>query len=281
MKQKQNKSETRTTEQISKHYAIETELANKLRNASKQERKILYSYIYDELYRLVPDHPQLNRKQSSSETAQDVQSQLSFLRIFITDDSKFLEVGPGDCSLSYEVAKYVKQVFAVDISEEITRSSENPSNFQLILTKGCDIPLPHNSIDVAYSNHLIEHLHPDDALEQLQNIYNILAPGGRYICITPNKLKGPHDISKYFDEIATGLHLKEYTIFELKTLFRHAGFANIIFFGGARGIFKSFPVSLMVLYESLLDKLPNQFKKTIVQNKLFGTLLDIRIVGIK
>jgi hypothetical protein len=31
----------------------------------------------------------------------------------------------------------------------------------------------------------MEHLHPEDAFEQLRNIIRALAPGGRYVCITP------------------------------------------------------------------------------------------------
>lgn len=61
----------------------------------------------------------------------------------------------------------------------------------------------------------MEHLHPDDAYEQLQEIYNALIPGGIYICITPNRLSGPHDVSQYFDSIATGFHPKEYTTVEM------------------------------------------------------------------
>ena len=75
----------------------------------------------------------------------------------------------------------------------------------------------------------MEHLHPDDAVDQLKNIYNALVNGGKYICITPNRLTGPHDISKYFDNVATGFHLKEYTVTELSGLFREVGFSDCSF----------------------------------------------------
>lgn len=57
-------------EQIREYYEIEKELANRLRYASKQERRYLYSSLYDELYRRVPLHPQLTRKLSPVETTQ-------------------------------------------------------------------------------------------------------------------------------------------------------------------------------------------------------------------
>ncbi len=53
-------SEPRSPEQIREHYEIEKELANRLRKASKPERRALYSALYDELYRRVPLHPQFN-----------------------------------------------------------------------------------------------------------------------------------------------------------------------------------------------------------------------------
>ena len=182
MRQKQTMSDHRTPEQIREPYEIENELANRLRHASKQERRYLYSTLYDELYRRVPLHPQLTRKKSPVETAQAVESQMTFLKPFLTEDSTFIEVGPGDCSLSYEVAKYVKKVYAVDVSDEITKALKAPANFQLIISDGCSIPVLHSSANVAYSDQLMEHLHPDDVFEQLQNIYNALAPGGIYIC---------------------------------------------------------------------------------------------------
>ena len=129
---------------------------------------------------------------------------------FLTPETTFLELGPGDCRLSFEVAKYVKNVYAIDVSKEITKYVQKPRNFHLILSDGSSINVPLTSINIAYSNQLMEHLHPDDALVQVRNVYKTLVPGGIYICITPHRFQGPHDISKYFDDISTGIHLKEY-----------------------------------------------------------------------
>ena len=43
--------EKRTAEEITYHYNVEKELADKLRNARKDERQSLYISLYDELYR--------------------------------------------------------------------------------------------------------------------------------------------------------------------------------------------------------------------------------------
>jgi SAM-dependent methyltransferase len=281
MKQKPWKNEQRTPAQIREHYEIEKELANRLRSASKEERRNLYSSLYNELYQRVPLHPQLTRKLSLLETRQAVTSQMKFLGPFLSKDTTFLEVGPGDCALSFELAPFVKQVYAVDVSDEISRASTTPENFELILSDGCSIPVAPNSVNVAYSNQLMEHLHPDDAMEQLRHIYNALAPGGVYICITPNRLYGPADVSKYFDVIATGFHLKEYTNSELSKLFRRVGFSRVRAYIGARGKYRSFPVLPLAFCEIMLDKTPYALQKIMARTLPFRVLLGIRLVGVK
>jgi len=280
MRRKPPKSETRTLEQIREHYEIEKELADRLRQAPRQERRHLYSCLYDELYRRVPLHSMLTRKSSFARTTMIVRLQMKFLRSFLDKEITFLEVGPGDCALSFEVSKFVKQVYAVDVSKEITKASLVPGNFQLFLSDGCSVPVPANSIHLAYSYQVMEHLHPDDAFDQLQQIYNALVPGGTYICITPNRLTGPHDISKYFDEFATGFHMKEYTTLELSTLFRKVGFSRVRAYVGAKGKYISFPVSPIALCELLLDKLRYAVRKVVAGN-LPLPLPDIRLVGVK
>jgi ubiquinone/menaquinone biosynthesis C-methylase UbiE len=87
--------------------------------------------------------------------------------------------------------------------------------------------LDDDSVDFVYSNQLMEHLHPDDAREQLREIRRILKRGGRYFCITPNANSGPHDISMFFDSQATGFHLKEYSYGSLAHEMRMAGFESV------------------------------------------------------
>jgi SAM-dependent methyltransferase len=274
-------AESRTPAQLREHYEIEKELAAKLRNASRQERRTLYSEVYNELFQRVPAHPQLTRKSSDRDTQRIVAYQMQFLKRFLKPDATFLEVGPGDCALSIEVAKHVKKVYAVDVSDEITKGLSKPPNFQLILSDGCGIALPDNSVNVAYSHQLMEHLHPDDAFEQLQNIYNALAPGGVYICVTPNRLSGPHDISVYFDRLATGFHLKEYTIHELGDIFKKVGFSKVASYAVVRGLSTKFPRFALLMLESFLDAIPYAFSVKLARCLPCRILLGIRLVGSK
>jgi SAM-dependent methyltransferase len=272
--------ESRSEERLRAHYAIERELADRLRRASKQERRVLYTTLYDELFRCVPDHPQLARKRDAKIQAETIQARM-LLKRFLRPDSVYLEIGPGDCALAREIAAEVKRVYAVDVSEEIAGGSSLPANFELALSDGCTIPVPDGSINVAYSDQLMEHLHPDDALEQLRNIHTALAPGGVYICLTPNRLSGPHDISRYFDESATGFHLKEYTATELMSIFRTTGFSKVKMLAGAKGIYLPLPSFLFKLMENTLVRLPPRLSKSISRSLPLRLILGIRLVAMK
>jgi len=275
------RDDNRTIEQIKEHYELEKALAQKLNVSSKDERKYLYTALYNQLFEQILDHPLLTRKADANASANKVDQKMRLVVKYLSSESIFLELGPGDCNLSLEVAKHVEQVYAVDVSTEITKSSNYPENFELIICDGRQIPLPSNIVTVAYSDQLMEHLHPDDALDQLRDIYRLLKPQGVYICMTPNRLSGPHDVSKYFDEVATGFHLKEYTYTELSRLFLDVGFSKIITYIGGKGIYLKFPLSVIKWYENIFNMLPFKWRKKITHTLLFRALLGIIIVAKK
>jgi SAM-dependent methyltransferase len=150
----------------------------------------------------------------------------------------------------------------------------------MAISDGSSIPVSGDSVNVVFSNQLMEHLHPDDAYEQLQNIYKALAPGGHYICITPNRLSGPHDISKYFDKVSTGFHLKEYSISELAGLLKTVGFSSCESFIGTRRRYIKAPIVLQRLLEALMGVLPDGLRRRVARSQIRG-LLGIRLVGRK
>lgn len=278
------KRETRNIEQLREHYEIEKALASRLLNSTKEDRRHLYTELYNELYAKVTHHPRWTRKSSSEINLWIVSQRMQLLERFLSSDKTYLEIGPGDCSLAVEVSQHVKKVYAVDVATEVTKNQVFPQNFQFIVSDGCSIPVPESSVDLAYSHQLMEHLHPDDALNQLNNIYKALAPKGIYICITPNRLSGPHDISKYFDEISTGFHLKEYTVTELSNLFRRVGFSQTIWVKNNGKAHLEIPVnigtsSLIKILEKMLEQLPYSLRHKIANNPML--FRGMTIVGIK
>jgi SAM-dependent methyltransferase len=274
------RGETRSEEQLREHYRVERELADRLRSAGRAERRVLYSAVYDELLRRVPHHPMLNAAERG-ERHRAVEHQLAFLNAFLAPDSVFMEIGPGDCALALRAAAIVRKVYAIDVSEQITRDVTPPRNFRLILSDGCSMPVPPGSVDVAFSDQLMEHLHPDDAKEQLRNIYESLAPHGVYICVTPNRLYGPRDISAYFDDVATGFHLREYAARDLRGLLAAAGFRQVHFFAGARGRFVRCPRGIIFGVERLLDALPHRLRRALADRAPMRALLGVRHAAFK
>jgi SAM-dependent methyltransferase len=237
--------------------------------------------VYIELFRRVPFHPQLKRITDPSLVRGIVAEKCALLSRYLKPSTTFLELGAGDCALSIEVANRVRQVYALDVSDEITGHSAAPGNFKLVISDGTSIPVPDGSISVAYSYQLMEHIHPDDAVEQLTNIYRALAPGGVYICITPNRLTGPHDISHFFTEVASGFHLKEYTQGEVAQLFTSVGFSDVRLCTGVKGRFAEYPSAPSMVFETLFGVLPWRIRQRLGALPLVRHLLIAAIVGYK
>jgi SAM-dependent methyltransferase len=266
-------SETRTLEQLREHYELEKKLANKLLRVSSAERLGLYTEVYDELYRTITDHPRNQRRHDPRRQTYHVENQMRYLRPFLRSTTHFLEVGPGDCAVSFEVARFVEKVYGVDVSAVAAIKEAVPENFELAISDGCSVPVAPNSVHLAFSNQLMEHLHPEDARAQLQNIHRALAPGGRYIVRTPHRLYGPHDISKYFDDIATGFHLREYTINELTNLLHASGFGSVRVLAKIRGCIVPIRSRAVRWLESFVYLLPPPYRAKVANHRHVYNLL--------
>jgi SAM-dependent methyltransferase len=271
---------SRPIDALRRHYEIEVELADRLRSCAPDARKGLYQAVYNELFRRVPDHPQNARKQDPASQEAATTRQLRLLRNFLRPDSIYLEIGAGDCYLPRQIAREVRHVYAIDVSDVIATGDECPVNFDLVLSDGVAIDVPPATVNVAYSNQLMEHLHPDDADQQLRQIVQALAPGGVYACITPHRFAGPHDISSYFDTEARGFHLKEYTYGELRTLFRRAGFRATYAWTGIKGRYFRLPEFLVLATEAILSVLPHALRRRLTRSLVLRPLVgSLFIVG--
>jgi SAM-dependent methyltransferase len=265
-------------EGVQRHYVIERELADRLRNSTRSERLHLYQELYDLLFQRVPDHPMVTPDLELRN--QVVASQLAFLRQLLPKSGVFMEVGAGDFRLAIAMAPHVRAAFAVDVSLEISRQAVFPENCHFVLSTGCDIAVPPGSVTLAFSDQLMEHLHPADAIEQLQQIYQALAPGGIYVLQTPNRLSGPHDVSKYFDTSATGFHLKEYTSWELAATLRSAGFRRVYVPVQIRGHARLVPAEPICAMERAVAWAPRRLCRSVVTRKPWKKVLG-RIAAVK
>mgnify|MGYP000542520304 CR=1 FL=1 len=218
--------DSRTPEQLRRHFEVEHELAGRLLRSTREERARLYQTLYDELFARVPDHPRRVRRESEESIRRALAARLALLRPFLSGVDVFLEIAPGDCTLAFEVCRHARQVLAADISDQTGGRATVPANFKLVVYDGYRLDLPEASVDLAFSYQFLEHLHPEDMEGHLALICRLLKPGGAYVFSTPHRFSGPHDISRHFSDEPAGFHLKEWTYGELFALLRQTGFAS-------------------------------------------------------
>jgi SAM-dependent methyltransferase len=264
---------TRDEAALRHHYETERALADRLRAAPPDQRAAVYGEVYDELFRSVPDHPQLSI--SADERRQKVEEKLHLVGRFLAPDTVLVELGPGDCAFSVAVSSRVRRVYAVDVSEVIVQSAQPVPNVEVRLSDGVSIPVETGVADIVYSDQLMEHLHPDDAAAQLREVRRVLHAGGRYVCVTPSRLSGPHDVSRAFDDVARGFHLREYDQRTLRRMFRAVGFSRVRFYVGGRGRYLPAPYPLLAAAEWVFDVLPKG-----VRRRLRATMPVMALFGV-
>jgi SAM-dependent methyltransferase len=255
---------------------LERRLADRLRAACTSERRQLYGPLYDELFSSLDDHPQHT---AQSETwSLRVTRQLRLLRPYLDRRARFVEIGCGDAAVSIAAAQIVREAVGVDVTGALL-PTQRPSNFTFVKTDGVGLAIASESVDLVYSNQLMEHLHPEDALEQLREIRRILRPGGHYVCITPSRVTGPHDVSRYFDYEATGFHISEYDYRSLRSTFRVAGFKNFSVVFTARGQRVLAPYAIARLAELAAYALPRNWRAHFGRTRWADVLFAMIAIG--
>jgi len=254
----------RTYEQLKNHYLVEKEIADRIKKASPAERREIYATMYDELFAKVPDHPRLTIRDTPELTLKSNRSKFSQLKNLIKRETVFAEFAPGDCKFSIFMCDHVKQVYAIDISDQSSQEDVKPDNFKLIIYNGYDLDeMNDNTIDVLYSDQLIEHFHQDETKPHFAIGCRILKEGGIYIFRTPHTRSGPVDISMYFSEEAEGFHLKEWTYSELYVLLKDVGFRKIRSYWFAKRIKIRLPNIYFKFIEKILQPFPKKYIRKI------------------
>jgi SAM-dependent methyltransferase len=256
----------RSFEQVLNHYLVEKSIAEKLKKSTRAERKLIHSTMYEELFRKVPDHPRLTRRQSVELTSNANKGKLHHVNKFLKGSTVFVEFAPGDCKFAFEVAKRVKCVLGVDISDQRNLAETSPDNFRLIVYDGCNLEeIDNDSVDLVFSDQLIEHFHPEDTKLHFQLVHRILKVGGKYVFNTPHLLTGPHDISQYFSYEAEGFHLKEWTYTELNGILMGLGYSKFHTYWRGRGLDIRMPYAYFAVCELVLGSIPKKYIRSVAR----------------
>ncbi len=271
--------ETRSPERLAAHYALEVSLANRLKASAPGVRVQVYTAVYETLFANLPDHPQHAARTELRQVR--LLQQAAFLRRYLHAQSDYVEIGCGDAALTKMIAPWVRSAIGVDVTAALVEGSAPLARFSFVQTSGTDLDIPSGTADVVYSNQLMEHIHPEDAGAQLTEILRILKPGGCYVCTTPNRLTGPHDISRYFGYEPRGFHLREYTYASLASLFLAAGFRSaspVVFLKGRP---YAPPLAAVRAVERGLELLPMRLRASVASHSAVINIAGATVIGHK
>jgi ubiquinone/menaquinone biosynthesis C-methylase UbiE len=266
----------RSPERIIVHYLLERKLSDRLRSALPKDRASVYNEVYNELFDKIKDHPQKIKHEQGR-----VDRIIDKLSKYLDKESVFVEVGCGDAAVSLKVAQTAAAAYGIDITDVLITDKNYPSNFRFVMPNGSILPIDDCSVDIVFSDQLIEHLHSDDMKLHLDEVYRILKSEGIYICITPSFLTGPHDISCYFDYTASCFHLQEYTYRCMKRKLADAGFRRVAGQVDVRYIAIKCPILALCAFESVIMALPVKLRSRITKLRLFRAILGLCLIVTK
>jgi 2-polyprenyl-3-methyl-5-hydroxy-6-metoxy-1,4-benzoquinol methylase len=258
------------------HFILEKELANELRNSSASDRKVLYQKLYNKLFSTFPE---IATNLDSSE-GDRIAWQMKLIKHLYDKEKIFLEIGAGDCLLSKQLARQFKKIVAYEVASSIPFIENKPDNLEIRIFNGVDMNEESGSVDIIYSNQVFEHLHPEDVPPILSAYHTFLK--GKIVVITPHRLTGPHDISRYFTDDAEGFHMKEYTYKEMKSVLKAGGFKRIKgFVGYSKWGYMGVHINLLILAEKIYGVFPRSFRKKIRSSSVIFNFFGLKIIATK
>ena len=217
-----------TEAMILAHWSLEQKLTKELLESSPENRWETFERCYTTLY---GELDWLNRLVGSASTTNLAERYRPWTELIGPSPKFIYEVGAGKGVMIEYLAQCGHQCTATESTRE--RGAKHVSthaNLRWTVTDGVHFGHfePPETYDFVLSDNLIEHLHPNDLHAHLEGACEILKRGGQYLMAVPHRWFGPWDISKVFKhEIASGMHLKEYTHRELRAATLRAGFSEI------------------------------------------------------
>jgi len=163
---------------------------------------------------------------------------LDVVTAHLNKDSIVLDLGAGSGNTAEIPLKgRVKKVIGLDLVAEVM---SNPYLDEAIIGSVYNIPLPDSSVDLVFSDHVMEHLeHP---LEACQEVFRILKPQGHFVFRTTNVLScfglasrlAPISFKRWLKKSMFGVDDKDVfptkyrlnTLYKIKAVLSKAGFSE-------------------------------------------------------
>ncbi|MBN1909002.1 MAG: class I SAM-dependent methyltransferase [Pirellulales bacterium] len=150
---------------------------------------------------------------------------------------QFFEIGFGRGILLKWLADKGFEVAGLDPSvvllEQATELLGPALNGCLHLGTLLDLPqaVKERRFGLVYSNDVIEHIPPDEVVENLRQAYLLLEPRGLLVTVTPNWHGRPSDVTRDWCPPRTeakALHLQEYSLRDMTSMLRQVGFRRVV-----------------------------------------------------
>lgn len=146
-----------------------------------------------------------------------------------------LEIGASYVPKTRNLSKYCKKIIGIELLPE--RLPKNFDNVEYLIGDWQKLTKVVNkeSINICIATHVIEHL-PND-LKAINQLYEVLVPGGIALISTPNKKRLARiliDLLSGKNNLSSGEHFREYTKEDLESLLENSRFKK----------YKIFPVAV-------------------------------------
>lgn len=267
-----------TEDMILKHWDLEKQLTKQLLESTADNRWEVFERCYTTLYSKLEwlnNHIDKDKEYFPEILYKD------WVYLIGTPSKKVYEVGSGRGEMISYLACLGHECKATEITRERGEKHVLPKleNLEWGVSDGVHFERfePFNTYDFVISNQVIEHIHPDDLAEHCKHVCSILKQEGKYIVCAPHVWHGPADISAVFKyDKAVGMHLKEYTNFEIYKCLKGAGFNKIssvyrapkvlIHFFGLKDVPRVSSVFMVYLF--LIEKIFSLIPRIFVGRKL-------------
>lgn len=139
-----------------------------------------------------------------------------------------LEIGASTLSRTQKLAKYCQNLIGVELlANRIPKAKNSKIKYIIADWQNLSKKIKENSIDLAVSSHVIEHV-PNDLLA-LKELYRVLKPDSIALINTPNRLR----LARSIIEIFTGPrkfpwweHVREYSFDDINKLCHDSPFSK-------------------------------------------------------
>jgi 2-polyprenyl-3-methyl-5-hydroxy-6-metoxy-1,4-benzoquinol methylase len=206
------------------HFIREKAICNKIRNTDRRSAE--RTELFKEVYTIA--HEATKKYIDTGFLTPDVSFKENLCRLankLFKKPGSMLELGCGKGYLLRAMDKLGWKCKGVDIDTSGALDEVKDKIQQADIVSFRDI----RKYDLIIVDQVLEHIPKQDCHYFLGNVYSMLKRGGFLVSCTPNRLNGPHDVSRWFlplGAVAEGTHFNEMTLEETISAMKSCGFLN-------------------------------------------------------